>query len=154
MVSIVSKSGTSTAPQASAGRPAQNTGGKSVLARPATIPQIARGITAGRAEAVSRAAVVEVEGRHADLTCFPLFGIIRSPASFGQHLSSDFREVTERGVSDLMECFLSSFLNRRPSPLNHPISGAQVALPSPSAQPVQLVRCDEHMNERGKLAST
>ena len=39
MVSIRSKSRTSTASQASAGHPAQNTRGKSVVARPATIPR-------------------------------------------------------------------------------------------------------------------
>jgi len=59
-------------------------------------------------KSVLRAAVGEIEARHSHVAYFPSYEIISHPASFGQYLASDLREVTERGVHHVMDCFLSS----------------------------------------------
>lgn len=60
-------------------------------------------------KSILRAVVGEVERNHSHVAYFPSYEIISSPASFGQYLASDLREVTERGVTHVMEYFLDSF---------------------------------------------
>jgi hypothetical protein len=66
-------------------------------------------VASNYSKSVLRAAVGEVETRHAHVAYFPSYEIISHPASFGQYLASDLREVTERGVNHVMDCFLSSY---------------------------------------------
>jgi hypothetical protein len=95
-----------------------------------------------------RAAVGEVELRHDHVTYFPSYEIVSHPASFGQYLAADLREVTERGVAHVMDCFLSSFYG-----LGAPArasAGAPWAAPSVAAPAVDapLPECDELFNFR------
>ena len=94
-------------------------------------------------KSVLRAAVGEVEARHAHVAYFPSYEIISHPASFGQYLASDLREVTERGVSHVMKCFLSSFYGIEAEPA--PVAPQTPAVPllSAGAPPVE---CDELYN--------
>jgi len=98
-------------------------------------------------KAVLRAAAGEVEARNPHVAYFPSYEIISHPASFGQYLASDLREVTERGVAHVMDCFLSSFWG---------IDGrnglAVVGVPEaePSLQPQlapALADCEEMFNQ-------
>lgn len=59
-------------------------------------------------KAVLRAAAGEVVEKLEQVLYFPSFEIISHPASFGQYLQGDLREVTERGVSHVMRCFFST----------------------------------------------
>ena len=97
-------------------------------------------------KSVLRAAVGEVEAKYDHVAYFPSYEIISHPASFGQYLASDLREVTERGVSHVMECFLSSFYgigaDTRPTMETASTSQA-VHLPTIGPPPVE---CDELFN--------
>ncbi|WP_296950771.1 GSCFA domain-containing protein [uncultured Massilia sp.] len=93
-----------------------------------------------------RAAAGEVEARHAHVAYFPSYEIINHPASYGQYLSSDLRDVTERGVAHVMDCFLSSYYGigaaeERVAPA--PLQEAAAPVPAPMLPPVE---CDELMN--------
>jgi hypothetical protein len=100
-------------------------------------------------KSVLRAAVGEVEARHAHVAYFPSYEIISHPASFGQYLASDLREVTERGVSHVMGCFLSSYYGigapagARPAAAAAPAAKTAAASYAASAP---LPECDELMN--------
>jgi hypothetical protein len=59
-------------------------------------------------KSVLRAACGEVAERYAQVMYFPSYEIISHPASFGQYLQGDLREVTERGVSHVMRCFFAA----------------------------------------------
>jgi hypothetical protein len=105
-------------------------------------------VASSYSKSVLRAAAGEVERRHANVAYFPSFEIISSPASFGQYLSSDLREVNERGVSHVMECFLGTFFNVGTQPVD-PIAGvAEADRSSPLERTSALVECDELMNAR------
>lgn len=112
-------------------------------------------VASSYSKSVLRAAVGEVEMRHAHVAYFPSFEIISHAASFGQYLASDLREVTERGVSHVMGCFLSSFyptLAAAASPLltaAAPEASGACASPASAAAPALAppVECDELFNE-------
>jgi hypothetical protein len=40
---------------------------------------------------------------------FPSYEIVSHVASFGQYLQSDRREISERGVGHVMQCFFEAF---------------------------------------------
>lgn len=111
-------------------------------------------VASSYSKSVLRAAVGEVEARHAHVAYFPSYEIISHAASFGQYLASDLREVTERGVSHVMNCFLSTFYA---DALGAPAPRAAAAAPAGRAcQPVAgpapfdeapLPECDEMYNE-------
>lgn len=65
-------------------------------------------VASSYSKAVLRAAVGEVVARHPCAQYFPSYEIISQPASFGQYLASDLREVTDRGVGHVMSCFLKA----------------------------------------------
>jgi hypothetical protein len=90
----------------------------------------------------------EVEVRHEHVTYFPSYEIISHPASFGQYLAADLREVTERGVAHVMDCFLSSFYG--PGAPAKARSDVALAVPLVAAPPVEapLAECDELFNFR------
>jgi hypothetical protein len=99
-------------------------------------------------KSVLRAAVGEVEVRHEHVTYFPSYEIISHPASFGQYLAADLREVTERGVAHVMDCFLSSFYG--PGAPAKARADVALAVPLVAAPPVEapLAQCDELFNFR------
>jgi hypothetical protein len=66
-------------------------------------------VASSYSKAVLRAVVGDIEQQHENVAYFPSFEIINSPASLGQYLSDDLREVTENGVEHVMSCFLNSF---------------------------------------------
>jgi hypothetical protein len=99
-------------------------------------------------KSVLRAAAGEVEARFDNVAYFPAYEIISHPASFGQYLDSDLREVTERGVAHVMDCFLSSFYGLAPAAhsAQQPSSGEPVASLGPAEPPPD---CDEVFNFSG-----
>lgn len=97
-------------------------------------------------KSVLRAAVGEIEAKYGHVAYFPSYEIISHPASFGQYLASDLREVTERGVAHVMDCFLSSFYGVGPVDLTSAEPAADesaVALPTIAPPPAE---CDELFN--------
>jgi hypothetical protein len=104
-------------------------------------------IASSYSKSVLRAAAGEVSTRHAHVAYFPSYEIINHPASNGQYLSSDLRDVTERGVRHVMDCFLSSYYGigagGRGQPAAGPASQNAVAVPVEMAPPVE---CDELMH--------
>ncbi|HEY5799313.1 MAG TPA: GSCFA domain-containing protein, partial [Burkholderiaceae bacterium] len=107
-------------------------------------------VASSYSKSVLRAAAGEVAGKHANVAYFPSYEIISSPASFGQYLAADLREVTEQGVTHVMDCFLSSYFG---------LSLANEVAPPVVAQPVAARRpdpaaltgvCEELFNEYAK----
>lgn len=96
-------------------------------------------------KSVLRAACGEVEPAYDHVAYFPSYEIISHPACFGQYLESDLRGVTERGVSHVMDCFLSSFYAAMPEPGSAPAPAVQAA-PAPQTRPKADV-CEELFNE-------
>ena len=105
-------------------------------------------VASSYSKAVLRAAAGEIERQHSNVAYFPSFEIISSPASFGQYLASDLREVTERGVSHVMDCFLDTFFNLSAVPVNPGASFEHAERSSSHDEPSALVECDELMNAR------
>ena len=93
-------------------------------------------------KSVLRAAVGEVEEKRGNVAYFPSYEIISHPASFGQYLASDLREVTERGVSHVMDCFLTSYFgvvsgfksHAVDNPVDSNISPPKVESPPPECE--------------------
>lgn len=110
-------------------------------------------IASSYSKSVLRAAVGEVEVKYPHVAYFPSYEIISHPASFGQYQASDLREVTERGVSHVMNCFLSTFYGDGLSPAApESVTGVTAcAVPSsPKADPADAPpppECDELFNE-------
>jgi hypothetical protein len=104
-------------------------------------------IASSYSKSVLRAAAGEVEARYDHVAYFPSYEIVSHPASFGQYLASDLREVTERGVAHVMSCFLSSFYGLEPQagPAADAVAAAPVVAP-PVDEP--LAECDELFNAR------
>ena len=102
-------------------------------------------------KSVLRAAVGVVDSLYDNIDYFPSYEIINHPASFGQYLASDLREVTERGVSHVMGCFLSSYFSSEMSLTNsnqiRDLSSTKIKLPDLK---ISLPECDEMYNELQK----
>ena len=75
-------------------------------------------VASSYSKAVLRAASGDIEQQYDNVAYFPSFEIINSPASLGQYLSDDLREVTENGVACVMSCFLNSFYGEINLPKN------------------------------------
>lgn len=101
-------------------------------------------------KSVLRAACGEVAEQFENVLYFPSYEIISHPASFGQYLQSDLREVTERGVSHVMRCFFTAMYNDVKTSVV-PVASA-VALPlasSPNIAALLHAECEEMFNEKG-----
>ena len=96
-------------------------------------------------KSVLRAAVGEVEVKYNNVAYFPSYEIISYPASFGQYLASDLREVTERGVSHVMGCFLSSFYGVDPASQSYADVEMEIPVPQSSVEPPPP-ECEELYN--------
>lgn len=59
-------------------------------------------------KATLRSACGELAAADEGVLYFPSFEIVSHVASFGQYLHGDLREVTERGVSHVMDCFFKA----------------------------------------------
>ena len=109
-------------------------------------------VASSYSKAVLRAAAGEVESRHQHVAYFPSFEIISHTASFGQYLASDLREVTERGVSHVMRCFLSSFYGKLSDPSvipdNQPTSSAIPTIQGGKREILPPPECEELFNMR------
>ena len=66
-------------------------------------------VASSYSKAVLRAVVGDIERHNDNVAYFPSYEIINSPASMGQYLADDLRDVTENGVEHVMGCFLNSF---------------------------------------------
>lgn len=103
-------------------------------------------IASSYSKSVLRAAAGEVAGKHSHVAYFPSYEIISHAASHGQYLSSDLRDVTERGVRHVMDCFLSSYygIGARVVELPRPEAAEVPSLvPPPMLPPIE---CDELLN--------
>lgn len=107
-------------------------------------------VASSYSKAVLRAAVGAVAARHPAVQYFPSFEIISHAASFGQYLASDLREVTERGVSHVMGCFMKAFYGLDAGSLaGVAASPAPAAVPAPATAGSQdpPVECEEVFND-------
>jgi hypothetical protein len=103
-------------------------------------------IASSYSKSVLRAAAGEVAGKYPHVAYFPSFEIVGHPASHGQYLSSDLRDVTERGVRHVMDCFMSTYYGigaGRKSPVPRTIVETTSLIPAQLLPPVE---CDELMN--------
>ena len=66
-------------------------------------------VASSYSKAVLRAVVGDIEQHYDNVAYFPSYEIINSPASMGQYLANDLRDVNENGVEHVMGCFLNSF---------------------------------------------
>ena len=66
-------------------------------------------VASSYSKAVLRAVVGDIEQHYDNVAYFPSYEIINSPASMGQYLTNDLRDVNENGVEHVMGCFLNSF---------------------------------------------
>lgn len=80
-------------------------------------------VASSYAKSVLRAAVGEVVQDHEDADYFPSYEIISQPGSHGQYLATDLREVAERGVAHVMDCFVAAFYRA-------PLAGGTGAAPA------------------------
>lgn len=96
-------------------------------------------VASSYSKSVLRAAVGEVEAKYDYVAYFPSYEIISHPASFGQYLASDLREVTERGVAHVMGCFMSCYYGID--------SHKQVAAEDPEEEKVALLSLDKSIPE-------
>jgi hypothetical protein len=99
-------------------------------------------------KSVLRGACGEVAERYGQVQYFPSYEIISHVASFGQYLQGDLREVTERGVSHVMNSFFRAFypnsavtgMTASPN-----LPGSDLQLPDMAA--VLNAECEELFNE-------
>jgi hypothetical protein len=95
-------------------------------------------------KSVLRAVAGDLQSRFENVAYFPSYEIVNHVASFGQYLSGDLREVSERGIKHVMECFLETFCgNAYPNMSTHDMKTVQNAN-SLSFSPPAL--CDEIYN--------
>lgn len=102
-------------------------------------------VASSYSKSVLRAVAGAMELRHPQLAYFPSYEIISHAASFGQYLASDLREVTERGVSHVMGCFLSTFYGAQAAPVQAVRDVAAPAVERSVAAP--LPECEELYNQ-------
>jgi len=109
-------------------------------------------VASSYSKSVLRAAVGEIEARYSNVAYFPSYEIISHPASFGQYLASDLREVTERGVSHVMGCFIASFFEGNASEaaeVQVPLGGLRKDHNSLHKE-IPLAECEELFNDQAR----
>ncbi len=102
-------------------------------------------VASSYSKSVLRAAVGEIAAIFDNVAYFPSYEIISHPASFGQYLASDLREVTERGVAHVMDCFLTSFYDSHPqadATKDTPLTARPITTPAEEPPP----ECEELFN--------
>ena len=108
-------------------------------------------------KSVLRAACGDVAASFDNVVYFPSYEIISHPASFGQYLQGDLREVTERGVSHVMRCFFSTMyqVERQPEHTTSHVEPAPYAGKETAASIESLLRseCEEMFNEIDRSTS-
>ncbi len=106
-------------------------------------------VASSYSKSVLRVAAGEIEMNNPNVDYFPSYEIISHPASFGQYLDSDLREVTPRGVAHVMDCFISSYLRPQGQPAigtPSPTLSIPVTTPTLSNQ-MSPPECEEIFNE-------
>jgi hypothetical protein len=103
-------------------------------------------IASSYSKSVLRAAAGEISCKYDHVAYFPSYEIISHAASHGQYLSSDLRDVTERGVRHVMACFLSSYYGIGAVAADSIPQAIAEAAPMVPAQMLPPVECDELMN--------
>lgn len=96
-----------------------------------------------------RSAVGELAAVDDGVLYFPSFEIVSHVASFGQYLQGDLREVTERGVSHVMDCFFKALYPGLGQGAE--ISAPAPAAPAPAAPDLARLlqtECEELFNDR------
>jgi hypothetical protein len=102
-------------------------------------------VASSYSKSVLRSVVGDIEKLYDNVAYFPSYEIINSPASLGQYLANDLREVTENGVEHVMNCFLNSFYDEVDMKLsyNKPKINAK---PMMEQKIVSMPECDEIFN--------
>jgi hypothetical protein len=113
-------------------------------------------VASSYSKSVLRAACGEVCDNTPQAQYFPSYEIINHPASFGQYLQGDLREVTERGVSHVMRSFFNTFYATAQAPAPTEPQATTKAAPVPDAyaaiqQQVQA-ECEEMFNDVGRTS--
>lgn len=91
-------------------------------------------------KAALRVAADEAERRHGNVTYFPSYEIITSPAAGGRYYADDLRQVTDVGVRHVMRMFSRHFIGDEPLA---PAAGPAAPLARPDSAPL----CDEEAIE-------
>lgn len=106
-------------------------------------------IASSYSKATLRSACGELAAADDGVLYFPSFEIVSHVASFGQYLQGDLREVTERGVSHVMDCFFGALY---PASFEPAATAAAPAPPPPTPDIAKLldVECEELFNDRSR----
>lgn len=99
-----------------------------------------------------RSACGELAAADDGVLYFPSFEIVSHVASFGQYLQGDLREVTERGVGHVMDCFFKAlYPGLAPAgstAVAAPAAAAPIAPPAPDLARILQTECEELFNDR------
>ncbi|RTL46820.1 MAG: GSCFA domain-containing protein [Burkholderiales bacterium] len=99
-----------------------------------------------------RSACGELAAADDGVLYFPSFEIVSHVASFGQYLQGDLREVTERGVGHVMDCFFHAlYPGLAPAVATAaaaPPAAAPAAAPGPDLARLLQTECEELFNDR------
>lgn len=105
-------------------------------------------IASSHSKSVLRAVAGDLHDQYENLAYFPSYEIINNVCSFGQYLASDLREVTERGVSHVMDVFLNSFFKNLPTMNTNPnIFYKKTGDNQMHEAPIPPVECEEVFNQ-------
>jgi len=103
-------------------------------------------VASSYSKSVLRSVVGDIEKLYDNVAYFPSYEIINSPASLGQYLANDLREVTENGVEHVMNCFLNSFYDKVDMKLSY--NKAKINAKAMIEQKiVSMPECDEIFNK-------
>lgn len=104
-------------------------------------------VASSYSKAVLRAAAGEVAAAYGHVAYFPSFEIIAHPAGLGQYLQPDLREVSENGVSHVMDCFLTTYYGDAapPASVPPPVAVAEAGAPAVARSAYDV--CEELYNE-------
>lgn len=99
-----------------------------------------------------RSACGELAAADDGVLYFPSFEIVSHVASFGQYLQGDLREVTERGVGHVMDCFFKAlYPGLDPAGATAaavPAAAAPIAPPASDLARILQTECEELFNDR------
>jgi len=116
-------------------------------------------VASSYSKSVLRAVCGEIDSRYQHVQYFPSYEIIGHAASFGQYLASDLREVSERGVSHVMDCFFATYFNismQQATDGTLPAVATPVELSAQSAvtQSQFNAECDEIFNDLVRVSDS
>jgi hypothetical protein len=76
-------------------------------------------VASSYSKSVLRAVCGELNELYENVQHFPSYEIVNHVCSFGQYLSDDLRDISERGVNHVMDTFIKTFFKDKRETLNH-----------------------------------